>query len=214
MPTQRVTVQQAATNALRKFFESQAELSGVLCDDRWPEPDTELPDRMITILHAGERQDERIPEELVRVDDLTGVQARCYWRVKACRQPLQLDVWARYSTHRDDILANLDDVLHKGTLITLGSGDPVRDGPLLQLDEANDGHFGYADFTFDGFRMLDGADQHRQNEYRATCNGHVDVELVVSAETAKIARILLEMSLGTYTFEPQDGEFQITSGPS
>jgi hypothetical protein len=174
------TVQQAAANALAAFLEDQLEDVEVL--PRWPEPDQDLPDRAVSVLLAGRRQDEHWQAEVVNVEG-TGASRTFHWKVKAVEQPVQLDVWARYDAQRDDILAQLDDALHQGTATTLNApfGSPTRDGPLLALD-ADDGHEGYVDFTFEGAFNNDTPDAHTRAEYRATINGAATMSLVVKTQ--------------------------------
>lgn len=200
-----VTVQQAALNALKAYLvtltASGGLLEGITIEDRWPEPDQPLAGKTVTLLLAGEREDMRLDEDVIDQTVVSGEPNNMdyRWEVKACRQPLQVDVWANTEVDRDDILARWDEVSHHGPLFTLGSGNPVADGLLVALDKPTDGHPGHADFLFEGPQVIDNPDAHRQQEYRARIRGHVNVNLSVVAKSAKLARLKFELSMGSQT---------------
>jgi len=214
----RVSVQQAAQTALQVYLQAQfdAYFGGAPVDpddppnpercvvsDRWPEPDSGLPKRAVSIIEAGQREDTWVQEQDIAVvmqpDNVTGLYT---FRVAACRQPLQLDVWADYNAQRDELVALLDDFLHKGERFTLNqpNGNPVRDGVLLALDPTS-GYSGFCDFTFDGPRKLDTNASPRVREYRSSSAGFCDVDLTVQALTPKLARVLMTMALSS-TLDP------------
>lgn len=177
-----VTVQQAAVNALVTYL--RAELPDVTVSAEWPASEAELPEQAITVLMAGKRQDTPADAQVMAIDG-TGDSRTFIWRVMTSTQPLQLDIWARYPAARDDLLAQLDEALHKGTLFTIhhgvpscGSWEPTRDGVLLAL-AAGDGHVGYVDFTFDGADLNDTADAALRHEWRATITGEASMVLTV-----------------------------------
>ena len=90
------------------------ELRDVPVQDRWPEANVRLPAKTITVLRAGGRRDEALDPVPVKSVPVAGVPGRAVytWRVRACTQPLQLDVWAHSDVARDDLLARLEPVLN------------------------------------------------------------------------------------------------------
>ncbi len=205
----RVSVEQAAQTALQVYLQAEmdAQYSGgperCIVSDSWPEPDSGLPRRAVSIIPAGPRDDMYVQEQDIRREDLAGPDSnpKLYtWRVAACRQPIQLDIWSTYASHRDDLLARLQDSLRKGQGHTLGipNSMPVRDGVLLALDPAS-GFRGFADYTFDGPSKTDTARSPRVREYRASIMGFIDVDLTVKAPSARLARVLLQFALGSTT---------------
>jgi len=228
----RVSLEQSAQTVLQVYLQAQFDAYfaanpdpqadvGEKCVvyDRWPEPDSTLPRRGVSIIPAGARQDLWLQGEDIRHSDLPdGITGLYTFRVKSCRQPLQLDVWSRYSTQRDELCALLDDFLNAGERFTLGvaNGNPTRDGVLLAMDPSIGGFRGFADFTFDGPNKQDTSTQARVREYRATWSGFVDVDLTVQAATPKLARVLIKMALSSdslaapdlvFTLTPKNGEF-------
>lgn len=204
--TGRCSVEMAACRALRRYLQAEFDADPawvgkpVVVDERWPEPDSDLPERAVTIITAGEREDSWLSsiDNAVRVTPVSGssTDVDVTWRVAACEQPIQLDVWATSSVERDSLLADLDRYLHKGEKYTLGipTGRPVRDGVLLALS-ADDGHQGFADFTFEGHRSLDQGEGLREREYRAIIRGTAAVDLCVVTREKRMLRVLLELAM-------------------
>ena len=189
-----VTIQQAALNALQTWLTS--ELPDVTVRSEWPiEP--QLPDQCISILPAGPPIDEQITMRHVSmtpVDPQTGTYT---YQIKARRQPVQLDIFARYEAVRCDIEAQLDVALHKGEYYTLSPNRPYgskfRDGPLLAL---GDDWTGYVDFTFDPPEPNDTADAAARSEWRSTMRGEAGMVLTITAESPRIALAGIRMLLG------------------
>jgi hypothetical protein len=193
------TVQQAAVNALVEYLTE--ELEDVTVTGHWPDSEADLPELAITILLAGKRVDDATDARVVAIEG-TGVNRTFTWIVKAATQGLQIDVWAKYDTSRDDLLARLDDLLHRGEAYTLpsgsianGIGDPVRDGLLLALDPTS-GHEGFADFTFDGPSLGDSAERVLRHEYRATITAEVSFVLTVKTTVPLLQIAGLRMRAG------------------
>jgi hypothetical protein len=110
------------------------------------------------------------------------------WRMRALRQPLQLDVWTRHHAARDALLADLDVALNVGMGETLGAknADPVRHGVVVPL---GDGWSGTADCFFDRPDVFDTPDAAARSEFRATVRGWADVDLTITAPSARLAVI-------------------------
>lgn len=205
----RVSVEQAAQTALQVYLQNELDpqfgggTERCIVSDSWPEPDSGLPRRAVSIIPAGEREDLHVQEQDLRREDLAGNLKLYTWRVAACRQPIQLDVWATYAAQRDDLLARLQDSLRKGERFTLNkpNGNPVRDGVLLALDPTL-GFQGFADCVFEGPRKMDTARSGREREYRASILGYIDVDLTVQAPSALLARVLLKVALDPEPTEP------------
>jgi hypothetical protein len=176
-----IPVQQAAVKALAEYLRGRLD-DDVEVSDGWPNPDEPLPEKAISILLAGKRQDMMADAEVVTHETLGSIHVYT-WLVKTVDQDIQLDVWASYKSHRDELLAALDDALNRGTATTLGEvfGSVTRDGPLLQLQE-EDGHDGYVDFTFDGPDLIDTPLSVHRNEYRATIAGKLSTTLTIKSQ--------------------------------
>lgn len=216
---ERCSIEQAALYALQAFLQEQfdaderfdpriPELQVVVLAE-WAPPGQRLPRRAISVLCAGMRRDTHLTAEVVKVTDKPNNQGEFTWSVKAITQPLQLDVWAVTDAERNMISDALDRFLNMGPLYTLGSGDITRDGLLLRLD-ANSGHEGFVDYTFDGPRPIDGESTAMESQFRSLIRGEADAELTFTATTAKQVRLKLQLALSgetatTYTLQPESG---------
>ena len=182
-----VSVEQAAINALAAWL-ARSLGSDTAVSTHWPEPSKKLPARAVTILRAGAPEEEPLDPIIVgRV--ATGPHTSLFtWRLRALRQPLQLDIWARHHAVRDDLLARLDVALNAGMGATLGvvNADPVRHGVVVPL---GDGYAGTADCYFDRPEVFDTPDAALRSEFRATARGWAEVDLTVTAPSSRIAVI-------------------------
>lgn len=183
----KITVEQAVVNALGKWL-ARCLGSGVVVSAQWPEPTKRLPPKAVTILRAGPPDEEPLdPIVVSRVD--TGPHVSLFtWRMRAMRQPLQLDVWARHHAARDELLAELDEALNAPMSASIGAknSDPVRHGVVVQLEG---GWTGTADCFFDRPEVSDTPDAATRSEYRATLRGWADVDLTITAPSARLAVI-------------------------
>jgi hypothetical protein len=157
---------------------------------RWPEATTKLAPKTVSVLLAGPREDQFLdPIPIARVD--TGQNRALFtWRVRACKQPLQIDVWATSHAARDDLVAQLEQALNVSETKSLGvsNADPVRQGVVLRLPEP---WGGLSDFLFDSATANDSSDAAQRSEYRATARGSAWMDLTVQAESARLARATL-----------------------
>ncbi len=195
---QKVTVQQAALNALATYLASEFASESIQVEPRWPEPSVDLPDKVVTLITAGPRViddvDVRKLDSIAELPTPDPIVKLVTWELSGVMQPVQLDVWAKYDVDRDDILARLDESLNKGLGATLGqnNADPTRDGPLVAL---GNGWTGHADFTFDGPFLNDSPGQKSRHEFRATMRGEASMKLTTTSQTAKIAEIQLLLKI-------------------
>lgn len=181
----RVTVQQAAANALAAWLAMQ--MSDVVVEPRWPAPDKKRPAKSITVVTAGARRDTPIDLRQIQMTNSGPKQVQTTWQLAACTQPFQLDVWANTDVDRDDILARLDDFLHAGeqTVGGLFVPTPVGFGNLLKLADGWDAFGTIADFVFDNPNLEQTADAAGRALYRATFRGNAYFMLTVSTLTAR-----------------------------
>ena len=183
----KVTVEQAAVSALGAWL-ARCLGSSVAVSTQWPEPTKKLSAKAVTILRAGPAQSEPLDPVIVGRTD-TGPHTSLFtWRMRALRQPLQLDVWARHHAARDALLAELDVALNAPMGATIGAlnAEPVRHGVVVPL---GDGWTGAADCFFDRPDVSDTPDAAARGEYRATLAGWAEVDLTVTAPSARIAII-------------------------
>jgi hypothetical protein len=167
----RVSVGQAAANALAKWLETQ--LENVSVYPRWPEPNVRL-SRAVTVAVVGRRQRLNVVTgfDLQTRQNLTATTALVGVRIGSFIQPIQLDAWATYDVDRDDIVDQLDDALTASAVATgvAQTDDPVRDGILLPLLE-DDGFTGTVEFWFDEPDVDNTPDSVQRSEFRATYFG-------------------------------------------
>ena len=110
------------------------------------------------------------------------------WRLRALRQPLQLDVWTKHAP--------------PATTCSPGSTRPSTPGwarpsarrtriPCATASSCPlaDGWTGTADCYFDRPEVNDTPDAATRSEYRATVRGWAEVDLTISAPSARIAVI-------------------------
>lgn len=198
----RVSVQQAAVNALVAYLKTQlaADANEITISDSWPEQSVNLPKKAITVILAGPRQDDDVGSYMRDISRVlvSGNVYRYRWTVKACRQPIQIDIWATNDVDREDLIANLDEALHQGEGVTLGTAgrNPFRDGILLNFLDTED-FTGTIDFTFeDGPDRDNAGDAAQRGEFRATQHGVAAMVLSLEAESPALIEAKLKMTLG------------------
>lgn len=194
-----VSIQQAAANALAAYLTTA--LSGVVVEQRWPDPAKALPAKAVTILLSGRRKDQPIDYRAINVANVGGTQATSVWQFAFCEQDLQLDVWATSDVVRDDIIARLDTVLNAGQSQVSANADPVSEGVILALADGwtANGTTSFADFQFDGPDIDDSPNSVIECEFRGTYRGTVSVILTATATTARQAQIVFEQSIDQST---------------
>lgn len=178
-----ISIQQAACDQLAVWLGSQ--LPGVVVEPRWPAPSKELPRKAVSIIQAGPRKDENIQPDLLSATNSGTTQSVTRWRLKACEQPIQIDVWTKTDPERDDILARLDIALNAGESALTGFFNPMPVGPGVLLKLTGDWADTYADCQFESADITDTPDSTERAEYRATIRGTIYVMLAVTATTAR-----------------------------
>jgi hypothetical protein len=189
-----VTIQQAAVNALATWLTSQL-TGGVTVATRWPSPDRPLPAKAVTILLAGARTDIRLDPEILSATNLGDFQTTVVWRLMACTQPLQLDVWAQSDFERDDIMAQLDTALNAGESSLAGAyANPVGHGCLVAVADGWPAST-TADFVFNSPDIDDSPESAKRSEWRGTYRGEVHVMLSVTKVSARQVSIVFKQKL-------------------
>jgi len=193
--TLRTSIQQAAINALMAWIQKDLADSSIVISARWPDPNTNLPPKAISILPAGEREEEYFDPYVVQTEKIDASHERSWWAVASITQPLQLDIWALDSFDRDDLVARLDETLRRGVGYTLGlpNQNPVRQGVLLSFADTYWGNGATVDIVFDRMEQSDEADRVNETEYRATARGEAHMTLTVQATTPAMANIEFKM---------------------
>lgn len=217
MTAPSLAIQDVCVAALVAYLQTELEQSieGIVVTPDWPDPDQPLAARAVSVLTAGPRTDTHVDFEIQDAEELSPpdpVRKLYRWKVKACTQGIQLDIWATRAVDRAAIRGALDAALHAGPSKTLGIAGamPVRDGVLLALSDSF--HRGFAEFTFDACEDSDGPAL-REREYRATMPGETQAILEVVAESPRMAEIGLKVALGEYPegFAPAEYEvFKVT----
>jgi hypothetical protein len=209
--THRCSVEMAAVYALAfylerefdKLYDRSLPQERVVVNAGWPASGATLPDRAVSVVMAGARQEAHLTEEVVKRTDIPNTnQAVFEWSMKAITQPIQLDIWAKYPAARNLICDDLDTILHRGPAYTLGVGGiHLRDGVLVRLPDVS-GHTGIVDYTtLNGPRAIDDSDAVQSNEARSLISAELDVILTVKATSAKLAVVKLKGALNGAPYE-------------
>ena len=186
-----VSLQQAACNALGARLSSALDPDVVVNYD-WPDPEAPLPQKGITIVMAGQADDDILQPEVVNSAPIDAVNRLYRWKVLERTQPIQLDVWTTYQTLRDDLVAKLDQVFNAGWTGTPDSG------LLLTL---SDGWDGKATADFEGPSLTNSGALAQVSEFRATYAGELRMCLYVDAPSPRIATIKLHQLLSEAAFD-------------
>jgi hypothetical protein len=176
----RTSVSRAAVQALGKWL-TQSLTKDVKVRDKWPAAGVPLKGRSITIVAVGnrERGDSYGTIEIANRVNISATQCKLRIRQGEVSQPLQLDVWCDSDVGRDDVVAQLDQVLHAGRAETLNvknsvqtvTSDPFSDELTLAFDPTGDYAGDYCTFLFDDVGIDDTPDTIQRAEYRATLLG-------------------------------------------
>ncbi len=195
-------------NALVAWLTSQ--MPGVTFDTRWPSPDRQLPAKMVTILMAGQRQDASVDTRVLASTNVGSNAASFRFQVKACTQPLQLDVWATSDVARDDILAQLDVALNASEQPAgVYNPDPAASGCLVSVGDGWEDTF--ADFDFEGPDIDDSPDSVKRAEFRATIRGECRAMLYVTKQWARQATITFQQKLHETDEAASTDEFETST---
>ena len=182
-----VSIQQAACNALGAHLYAQISPEIKISYD-WPDPESQLPERGITILLVGNTEDNLLDPEPISFVPIDAVQNMYRWKVLERTAPIQMDIWTTYQYNRDDIIAQLDQLLNTG----IGWSDAPGHGLALSLA---DGWEAVAVFDFDGPSISNVGAGHQLSEWRGTYQGQLRVVLYVDAPNAKLATVKLHQVL-------------------
>jgi len=206
-----VSVVQASEDALDAWLTSQ--LLGVKISDEWPAPRDPFPaGGMVTILRVGQCQQTRVtPYVLKQVDDPYDVNSVFYWKVAACEQPLQLDVWTTSKPLRDDILNRLATALTAGKALTLSPAffaaegispnqDPVALDISLQLAAPWD-HL-VAAYMFDEPETSDTPRTNKIREFRGTYHGTAWFDRTVARSSPRIKKVHIAVAVSPLKLPP------------
>lgn len=189
-----VSIQQAALNRFARWLEQK--LTGVKVFSRWPAGGFKLPDRCITVVNAGPRQDQSIEPKTLSTTGVGPMQLDMLIAVEACTQAMQLDVWATTWPARDDILAQLDDIFH-------GSDDdavdpnpgPTSTGIILKLEDGWEPTNTFADFDFENPDCDETGNALERAQFRATSRGEARFMLTVTRRVARQAVVNFSLLL-------------------
>lgn len=205
MTTPQVPVEQAAATALVGWLTSQ--LAGVTIKDEWPDPGVPLVTPTVTVLTAGELDEEIVnpPQVLKSVPDPPPAVTATYWfRTHWCSQPLQIDAWASSKPSRNDLIKRLGDALTAGKAQTLSAAyfaaegispnqDPVELSIVLQLAAPYD--FLVAAYQFDAPDKIHDGDSAERKEWRASYRGFAYFDRVVSRNVPQLLNVSLPVSV-------------------
>lgn len=187
-----VSVHQAAFNAMARHLETYLG-SDVIVSRKWPPSDQTLPPKMVSLIYAGARQDIPLTPQLLRQVDVADPKAEYTYQIRACEQPVQLDVWCRRESDRDDITAKLDDILNMESA-GLDIWNPIDHGNGTLVKLADGWTDTFADFYFDSPELLDTPDSVQRSEYRVSYTGTAWFMLSVTRENVKTKVLQVQLS--------------------
>ena len=164
-----VSVAQAALNTLAAYLTANL-TGGVTVRSHWPGPNAAATARSLTAIQAGVVQYDLCSVQALATVNQGAAQTAATWAVYQCRMPLQLDIWATSDFARDDLRAQLQTWLNKGTSIVSTNQDPAAEGVSLNFLAA-DGYTGLSHFICDDATLIDSPDAYQRSEYRATVRG-------------------------------------------
>jgi hypothetical protein len=210
-----VSLEQAAKNALAGYLRTAAALGGVTgltVLDRWPDAGIDIATPAVSIIFAGDTDEELYDPILVATSNLDATHVLATYEFASLRCPLQLDVWCTTDVSRDNLVKLLDDALREGVGVTLSQGvsmgNPVRDGVLVPL---SDGWPGNVDLYFDRLKRVDTPDSVTRSEYRAMSLGDARMVRTIQKTLPRAARLTLKSKV--HQLGPVPAPTSIT-GPS
>jgi hypothetical protein len=196
----RTSIGQACAVALAAWLR-QSLTPDVEVTARWPNPDKRLAKRALSVVPVGRRtRNDAMTVWLTgERTNISPTQATVQYQLGGIMQPLQMDIWASSEDERDDVIAQLDDVMNAGLAATLNVknstqtvySDPVRDGILLPLAAPFAGLCG--DFWFDDVAIDDTPDAIQRAEYRATYLGEARAPYTVTRTVPRLLEGTIEI---------------------
>ena len=194
-----VPLSQSGIDALAQWIKSQLP-SEYKVHRRWPSAAVPLTN-CVTVITAGKATEQNLDPQLqgpgTPVDDnLTEYT----WRVRAVRQPIQIDCWATDPPTMGDMEARMDAARSCGTGLTLNDGGDIASDHLTLAIGVSGGPVGYADYFIEGPNhpqtegqyMGVGEDAAQQKEYRVTFDGFFDAMETVTATVGRMKELILK----------------------
>jgi hypothetical protein len=191
----RVSIGQAAADALVAWLK-QSLSPDIRCYAHWPQAGTDIQGREVSIIPVGRRT--RIEGygtfQVAGRSDISATQARIQIRDGDISQHMQLDVWADSQEGRDDVISQLDDILHAGKASTLNVknsiqtvvSNPYNDELVLPFGEATEFAGNNCTFQFDDIVIDDTPDSIQRCEYRATALGDSRMPHIVTRTVPRL----------------------------
>jgi|GEM_PF-2299977 hypothetical protein len=201
MAIQRVSIGKACANALARWLKTSL-TEDVRVFDHWP-ASSRLKGRAVTVVRVSTREKDDsfgFYQQSGRTN-LSPKSASIAFKFGDITQPLQLDAWADSEDGRDDLIAQLDDVLWAGVPQTMNTpngpqtftGNPFRDGLLLQLEDGFEGNT--VDIVFDDVHIHDDAESIERREYRATWTGPAVASYAVTRTVPRMVQAELKAEI-------------------
>lgn len=201
--SQITTLQQAGRNALATWLDAKLASAGVVVEARWMEGDRQLPPKACSIIDAGPRQIEWLQTEIALTAPVDGDATKIdvTWNFGFIEQAIQLDVWAPTDLELDDLIARVDQAVNQGARgLGIANVDSFAAG--LQLPLGDGWAPGVVSFEFENASTSVNPSSVGESEWRATYRGVLNAQMVQTARTAKLARVLLKSRINDV--EPPD----------
>ena len=193
----RISPGQAAMDALAAYLSSALtpSIPGLIVEPRWPDRFRDMPQKIVTVIHAG-------PAEWTGIDPyVTGapvlVSGNLYtyrYTLGELSQQVQLDAWSLYDLDRDDMIIRIRDVMNVGGSQLAGltlPADPVDVGLMLNL--AGEWSNAIAYYEFESFTRS--GDDSRESHYRASSMGVCNVPYSISVTVPKLSRVVFKQKV-------------------
>lgn len=206
----QTSVGQAAANSLATYLKSTLS-SDIVVYSHWPKGPS-LPKRVVSIIPVGRRTrgDEYGTLEFVDQVNLSTLSATITIKLGEQTQPIQLDIWTDTFDGRDDVIAQLDQLLYQGPVTTMAvpystpgrNSDPVNDELVLPFDLSNSqSPSPFAGqtvaFQFDDAVIDDTPDSIQRDEYRATFLGEARMAKTVFRTVPITSNVGLQYTYST-----------------
>ena len=202
-----VTIQQAACNALKVWL--AARMTDVTVTQAWPDPQTALPAKEITILRVGKPKHSEVFPEVVKTSAVPGDPTRLLytWRVAEIEQDLQVDLWAQTDPSLDDIAARYMIAMHAGDDQTLGvvAANPIEHDLTLAI---GDGYSSLPDyqaiavFAMSEVETMNTPDSEAVSEYRGMSTGTLRCNFTMVTNSPRISEVIFPFNMNGLPFNP------------
>jgi hypothetical protein len=200
----RKSISRAAIQALAAWL-TQSLSKDITVNDQWPPAGVRLKSKTVSVIHTGRRQrgDSYGTMEITARTNISPTQAEIRIRMGEVTQPLQIDIWCTNDSDRDDVMAQLDQVLHAGRAETLNvqnstqtvTSDPWSDDLTLPFDPNGCFAGDFCTFLFDDWDISDDVSSIEKSEYRTSLIGEAVMPFSVFKTVPRLINATFEQNV-------------------